>query len=86
MLQVSSLPAPSALPSCAPVSNHARGQAQPSIAQIPSSAAVDVYSIFDMLNIFYAYWFINCMQILSLALFTQKAREGNKVTWVEYSP
>ena len=86
MLQVISLPAPSALPSCAPVSNHARGQARPSIAQTPLSAAVNICSIFDMLNIFHAHWFINCTYILSLALFAQKAREGNKVTWVEFSP
>ena len=86
MLQASSLPAPSALPSCAPISNHARGRARPSITQIPSSAAINIYSIFDMLNIFHACWFINRLHILSLALFTQKAREGNKVTWVEFSP
>ena len=86
MLQVSSLPAPSALPSCAPISNHARGRARPSIAQTPLSAAVDVYSVFDVLNIFRAQWFVNRPHILSLALFAQKAREGNEVTWVKFSP
>ena len=83
---MSSLPATSTLPSCAPISNHTRGWAQPSITQTPFSAAIDVYSIFNMLNIFCACWFINCSYILSLAFFTQKAREGNKVTWVEFSP
>ena len=86
MSQVSSLPAPSALPSCAPVSDHARGRARPSVAQTPLSAAVDVYSVFDVLNIFRARWFINRPHILSLALFAQKAGEGNEVTWVEFSP
>ena len=86
MSQVSSLPAPSTLLSCAPVSDHARGRARPSIAQTSLSAAVDVYSVFDMLNIFRARWFINRLHILSLALFTQKAGEGNEVTWVEFSP
>ena len=86
MLQVSSLPAPSTLPSCAPISDHARGQAQPSVAQTLPSATIDVYSIFDVLNIFHAHWFINHLHILSLALFTQKAGEGNKVTWVKFSP
>ena len=86
MSQVSSLPAPSALPSCAPVSDHARGRARPSVAQTPLSAAVDVYSVFDVLNIFHARWYINRPHILSLALFAQKAGEGNEVTWVEFSP
>ena len=83
---MSSLPAPSALPSCAPVSDHARGRARPSVAQTPLSAAVDVYSVFDVLNIFRARWYINRPHILSLALFAQKAGEGNEVTWVEFSP
>jgi len=86
MLQVSFLPAPSALPSCAPVSDHARGRARPSVAQTPSLDAVDVYSVFDVLNIFCVRWFVNRAHILSLALFAQKAGEGNEVTWVEFSP
>jgi len=80
MLQVTFLPAPSALPSCTPVSDHAQGRAWPSIAQTPSLAAADVYSIFDVLNIFCAHWFINRAHILSLALFAQKAGEGNEVS------
>ena len=51
MSQVSSLPAPSSLPSCAPVSDYARGQARPSITQTSPSATINVYSVFDVLNI-----------------------------------
>ena len=86
MLQVTSLPAPSGLPSCAPVSDHAWGRARPSVAQTPSLAAADVYSVFNVLNIFCARWFVNHAHILSLALFAQKAGKGNKVSWVEFSP
>ena len=86
MSQVSPLPAPSALLSCGPISDHTRGWARPSIAQTPPSATVNVYSIFDVLNIFCGCWFVNCLHLLSLALFAQKAGEGNKVTWVEFSP
>ena len=86
MSQVSFLPAPSTLPSCAPVSDHAQGRARPSVAQTPSLAAADVYSVFDVLNVFCARWFVNCAHILSLALFAQKAGEGNEVTWVKFSP
>jgi len=86
MSQVSFLPAPSALLSCAPISDHAQGRARPSVAQTPSLAAVDVYSIFNVLNIFCACWFVNCAHLLSLALFAQKAGKGNEVSWVEFSP
>jgi len=86
MLQVSFLPAPSAPPSCAPVSDHAQGQAQPSVAQTTPLATVDVYSVFDVLNIFRARWFLNRAHLLSLVLFAQKAGEGNEVSWVKFSP
>ena len=86
MLQVSSLPATSTLLSCAPISNHARGWARPSITQISLSTTINIYSVFNMLTIFHAHWFVNRMHILSLALFAQKAREGNEVTRVEFSP
>jgi len=85
MSQVSFLPAPSALLSYAPVSDYAWGQAQPSVTQTPSAATINVYSVFNVLNIFCARWFVNHTHILSLALFAQKAGEGNKVTWVEFA-
>ena len=85
--QVSSyLPAATSTPpSCAPISDHARGWARPSIAQTSSSATVNVHSIFDMLNLFCACWFLNHDHLLSLVIFVQKADTGNKISWGENS-
>ena len=73
-------------PSCAPVSDHARGRARPSIAQTSSSAAVDVHSVFDVLNLFRARWFLNRDHLLSLVVFAQKVDTGNEISWVEFTP
>jgi len=81
--------APSVTPSlpCAPVSDHARGWAQPSIAQEDTLASIATdYSVFDVLNLFCACWFINCDHILSLVVFAQKADDGNNISWVEFAP
>ena len=86
VLQVSSLPATSALPSCAPISDHARGQAQPSITQTSLSATIDIHSVFNVLNIFRACWFLNCDHLLSLVVFAKKSDVGNKISWVEFTP
>ena len=56
--------------------------------QVPSATtqAVNTYSVFDVLNIFCACWFLNCNHLLSLVTFAQKAKAGNNVTWLEVSP
>ena len=83
----SHLPTATSTPlSCAPVSDHARGQAQPSITQTSSSAAVNIHIVFDVLNLFCACWFLNCNHLLSLVIFAQKADTGNEISWVKFSP
>jgi len=79
-------PVPPTLP-CAPVSDHARGRARPSVAQedTPASVATD-FLVFDMLNLFRARWFLNRNHILSLVVFAQKADDGNDISWVEFAP
>jgi len=74
-------------PPCAPVSDHARGRARPSVAQedTPASVAAD-HSVFDVLNLFRARWFLNRDHILSLVVFAQKADDGNNISWVEFAP
>ena len=86
--QVSSLlpAATSAPPSCAPISDHTRGQARPSIAQTSLSTAVNVHSVFNMLNLFHACWFVNCNHCLSLVVFAQKVDAGNEISWVKFTP
>jgi len=71
----------------APVSDHARGRARPSVAQEDSSASVATdYSVFDVLNLFRARWFLNRDHILSLVVFAQKADNNNNISWVEFAP
>ena len=87
---ISSMPptqVPSTVPSvlsCAPISNYTRGRARPSIAQ--KDMAIDIYSVFDVLNIFCACWFLNRDHLLLLVTFAQKVEAGNDVTWLEVSP
>jgi len=74
-------------PPCAPISNHAQGWAQPSVAQEDTSASVATnYSVFNMLNLFRAHWFLNRDHLLSLVVFAQKADNGNNISWVEFAP
>ena len=56
--------------------------------QVPSTVpqAIDTYSVFDVLNIFRACWFLNRNHLLSLVTFAQKADAGNDITWLEVSP
>ena len=74
-------------PPCAPVSDHAWGWAQPSVAQEDTSASVATnYLVFDVLNLFCACWFLHHDHILSLVVFAQKADDGNDISWVEFAP
>ena len=43
-------------------------------------------SVFDVLNIFCARWFLNRKHLLSLILSTIKGRDNNKVTWINLLP
>ena len=56
--------------------------------QVPSTVpqAVDTYSVFNVLNIFHARWFLNRDHLLSLVTFAQKAEAGNDVSWLEVTP
>jgi len=49
-------------------------------------AADTVYSVFNILNIFCTCWLLNHKHLLSLVVFAQKAEDGNKVTWVKFTP
>jgi len=84
MLSVPPLALPLPL-SCAPISDHTWGWVQPSITQTEAMIAADIYLVFDILNLFYTYWFLNHGHLLSLVVFAQKAEDGNKVTWVEFT-
>ena len=59
-----------------------------SIGLVPQSGVrpLDNPSVFDVLNIFCAYWFLNCKHLLSLVLSAVKGRANNKVTWVDLLP
>jgi len=56
--------------------------------ETPSSAspAVDTYSVFNVLNIFCACWFLNPKHLLGLVTFAQKVGDGNNITWLEVTP
>jgi len=74
-------------PPCAPVSDHARGWARPSVAQEDTLASIATdYLVFNVLNLFRARWFINRDHILSLVVFAQKANDDNNISWVEFAP
>ena len=74
-------------PPCAPVSDHAWGWAPPSVAQEDTLASVAAdHSVFDVLNLFRAWWFLNRDHLLSLVVFAQKANDGNNISWVKFAP
>ena len=47
---------------------------------------LDNPSVFDILNLFQACWFLNCRHLLSLVLSAVKGRDNNKVTWINLLP
>ena len=47
---------------------------------------LDDPSVFDVLNIFQACWFLNCKHPLSLVLSTVKGGANNEVIWVDLLP
>ena len=74
-IYVTSFPLTTTIPSMSPT-------------QVPSTVpqAVNTYSVFDVLNIFCACWFLNRDHLLTLVTFAQKAEDGNDVSWLEVTP
>jgi len=59
-----------------------------SIGLVPQSRVrpLDDLSVFNILNLFWACWFLNHKHLLSLILSAVKGRENNKVTWIDLLP
>ena len=56
---------------------------------MPSTASapiVDHPSVFDVLNLFRARWFLNCKHLMSLILAAVKGGDDNDITWIDLLP
>jgi len=56
---------------------------------MPSTASAPIVnhpSVFDVLNLFRARWFLNCEHLLSLILAAVKGGNNNDITWIDLIP
>ena len=51
-----------------------------------STTIIDYLSVFDILNLFRACWFLNHKHLLSLVLSTVKGDKNNDITWIDLLP
>src|SRR4029077_15630834 len=85
---MSNIPSSSAVtPPCVPEAPRAGDRARPSVAQGSRVASlIDHPSVFEVLNIFRARWFVNHEHLLSCVLSAVKGGDDNSITWVDLLP
>ena len=58
----------------------------PAMPSTTSAPIIDHPSVFNVLNLFRACWFLNCKHLISLILATVKGSDNNDITWINLLP